>query len=39
MLKGAGLGSAGLQLDLGVAVVFAAAMVVVASATLRRRIA
>jgi ABC-2 type transport system permease protein len=39
MLKGAGLGSGGLLLDLGVAVVFAAAMILLASTTLRRRIA
>jgi ABC-2 type transport system permease protein len=39
MLKGAGLGSSGLLLDLGVAVLFAAAMIVLASTTLRRRVA
>jgi ABC-2 type transport system permease protein len=39
MLKGAGLGSPGLLLDLGVAVLFAAAMIVLASTTLRRRVA
>jgi ABC-2 type transport system permease protein len=39
MLKGAGLGSGGLLLDLGVAVVFAVAMIVLASTTLRRRVA
>lgn len=39
MLKGARLGSSGLLLDLGVAVLFAAAMIVLASTTLRRRVA
>jgi ABC-2 type transport system permease protein len=39
MLKGAGLGSNGLLLDLTVAVVFASAMIVLASTTLRRRVA
>jgi ABC-2 type transport system permease protein len=39
MLKGSGLGSGGLLLDLTVAVVFAAAMILLASTTLRRRIA
>ena len=39
MLKGAGLGSTGLLLDLGVAVLFAAAMIMLASTTLRRRVA
>jgi ABC-2 type transport system permease protein len=39
MLKGAGLGSGGLLLDLGVAVLFAGAMIVLASTTLRRRVA
>jgi ABC-2 type transport system permease protein len=39
MLKGAGLGSGGLLLDLGVAIVFAVAMIVLASTTLRRRVA
>ena len=39
MLKGADLGSGGLLLDLAVAVVFAAAMILLASTTLRRRIA
>jgi ABC-2 type transport system permease protein len=39
MLKGAGLGSTGLLLDLGVAVLFAGAMILLASTTLRRRVA
>jgi ABC-2 type transport system permease protein len=39
MLKGAGLTSGGLLLDLGVAIVFAVAMIVLASTTLRRRVA
>ena len=39
MLKGSALGSGGLQLDLAVAVVFALAMIVLASTTLRRRVA
>jgi ABC-2 type transport system permease protein len=39
MLKGSGLGSGGLLLDLTVAIVFAAAMIVLASTTLRRRVA
>jgi len=39
MLKGSALGSGGLQLDLTVAVVFAVAMIVLASTTLRRRVA
>ena len=39
MLKGAGLGSPGLLLDFGVAILFAGAMIVLASATLRRRVA
>jgi ABC-2 type transport system permease protein len=39
MLKGADLGSGGLLLDLGVAILFAAAMIVLASTTLRRQVA
>jgi ABC-2 type transport system permease protein len=39
MLKGAGLGSGSLLLDLAVAIGFAAAMIVLASTTLRRRVA
>ena len=39
MLKGAGLGSPGLLLDFGVAILFAGTMIVLASATLRRRVA
>jgi ABC-2 type transport system permease protein len=39
MLKGSDLASGGLQLDLAVAVVFAVAMIVLASTTLRRRVA
>jgi ABC-2 type transport system permease protein len=39
MLKGAGLASSGLLLDLGVALLFAVAMILLASTTLRRRIA
>jgi ABC-2 type transport system permease protein len=39
MLKGSGLSSGGLLLDLAVAIVFAAAMIVLASTTLRRRVA
>ena len=39
MLKGAGLGAPGLLLDFAVAILFAAAMIVLASATLRRRVA
>ncbi len=39
MLKGSGLESGGLLLDLGVAIVFAVAMIVLASTTLRRRVA
>ena len=39
MLKGSGLDSTGLLVDLAVGVVFAAAMIVLASTTLRRQIA
>lgn len=39
MLKGAGLGSTDLLIDIGVGLVFAVAMILLASTTLRRRVA